>query len=913
MIVRKKSLYPAGFRNVGQVGQQRLLMIRSTSATAGKLKPRQLKGKRKIEHVICFNVSSINKTFIQQQNPFFTQYRWSSKIKPGHSESSVTNEIKVIRQPHLNELVSLSVIQYPGKVLVKPAPVFLVGSNISITCVSLGQNCNINEFELRGNEKIIQMERFNKTAAHYWMVNVTTPRTRIFCYVGCVDSDKELVCVASLQSGYPPDQPKDLICKWRHNNMICTWRAGKQTLLETYYTIHVQNERTGKKQILHTKSGTSSVTVPGDHLEDVSLYKVWVKAVNALGNATSKGLTFLIRDIVQPDPPDITKVEFINNSVAKTIIHWRNSTSPKCRFELRYRMTSDPGISWTLVGKNAFNISGNSGHFYNWEPFKEYEFQVRCNLVQSNNYWSDWSTSFINKTPEAVPVGALDVWSLCEAIGPNKHRTIIISWKPLRPQETRGIILGYHIFYQQNGLQVTIRVCNVSETQYSWQTPWAPDNIFVTVFNSKGNSTPAVLHIGEANMMAPRNLMVASAGDSGIYVKWKPPDGTNEPILGYVVDWREALGSNNQLFAWKRTPRDKHSLYIGHVLSPQQYLAEIKSIIPRKRYNISVTAMYQKGRGRSCSAQGYSVEGKPTTGPNVSVVKFAGQQVQLKWGEIPFEKQQGFITNFTIYLKKGADGSYLVPYNVTNASVRTYWLTLEFDTVYIVHMTATTAAGEGAKGPEGVIKHDQYRIALPLQLSMGITIPSAFLLTLIFAKSVRRRFGFHEPNQQEDVSITQFKATLRKSAKNCEFGDVWNVTIQNNLVCGLRSEAFQDRHLTASNLNLKKAFEVVISMDLVAKEAKQLSLSTRIYKMSAKTRTQTQIQNCPYVLKLGLQQKTANAKMRNSGIVVKKWHNKCMCWRKKQQVSNKNYKMQEPSVSTGKPNRGNEAFIEGNS
>ncbi|GCB61436.1 hypothetical protein scyTo_0004092 [Scyliorhinus torazame] len=296
----------------------------------------------------------------------------------------------------------LSVIQYPGKVLVKPAPVFLVGSNISITCVSLGQNCNINEFELRGNEKIIQMERFNKTAAHYWMVNVTTPRTRIFCYVGCVDSDKELVCVASLQSGYPPDQPKDLICKWRHNNMICTWRAGKQTLLETYYTIHVQNERTGKKQILHTKSGTSSVTVPGDHLEDVSLYKVWVKAVNALGNATSKGLTFLIRDIVQPDPPDITKVEFINNSVAKTIIHWRNSTSPKCRFELRYRMTSDPGISWTLVGKNAFNISGNSGHFYNWEPFKEYEFQVRCNLVQSNNYWSDWSTSFINKTPEAV-------------------------------------------------------------------------------------------------------------------------------------------------------------------------------------------------------------------------------------------------------------------------------------------------------------------------------------------------------------------------------------------------------------------------------------------------------------------------------------------------------------------------------
>ncbi|XP_041064406.1 interleukin-23 receptor-like isoform X2 [Carcharodon carcharias] len=603
----------------------------------------------------------------------------------------------------------------------------------------MGQNCDINEFELHRNKKQIQMERFNKTAAHHLMINVTTQDSTIYCYIECVDGAKELVCVASLQPGYPPDQPKDLICIWRHNNMICTWIAGKQTLLETYYTFHIQTEGTGKEQIFPTKFGTSNVTVSGDHLEKASLYKVWVQAANALGNATSKDLTFSIHDIAKPDAPNITKVEFIKNSIAKTIIHWRNSTSARCWFELRYRITSDPGISWTLIGKNMFSMNGNSGHFYNWEPFNEYEFQIRCSFIKGNNYWSDWSKSFISKTPEAVPAGILDVWSLSEPVDPNKHRKIIIYWKPLRPQEIRGIILGYHIFYQQNGLEMTIRVCGVSETWFSWRTFWAPDRIFVTAFNSKGNSTPAVLHIGEANLMAPRNLKVAPAGDSGIYVKWEPPDEANEPVLGYVVDWTEAIDNNKQLLAWKRLPRDNHSLFIGKISSLQEYLAEGRSIIPRRRYNISVTAMYQKGQGRSSSVQGYSVEGKPTTGPSVSVMKFTRQQVQLKWGEIPLEKQQGFITNYTIYLKKGADGSYLVPHNVTNATVRTYWLTLEFDTVYMVHMTATTAAGEGAKGAETAIKLDYYSIALPLQLSMGITIPSAFLLTLTFAKSIRRR------------------------------------------------------------------------------------------------------------------------------------------------------------------------------
>lgn len=51
-----------------------------------------------------------------------------------------------------------------------------------------------------------------------------------------------------------------------------------------------------------------------------------------------------------PDTPKIIKVEFINNSASKTIIHWKNSTpSAKYDFEAKYKIKSDPEVNWTLV------------------------------------------------------------------------------------------------------------------------------------------------------------------------------------------------------------------------------------------------------------------------------------------------------------------------------------------------------------------------------------------------------------------------------------------------------------------------------------------------------------------------------------------------------------------------------------
>ncbi|XP_069792423.1 interleukin-12 receptor subunit beta-2-like isoform X2 [Narcine bancroftii] len=539
-----------------------------------------------------------------------------------------------------------------------------------------------------------------------------------------------------IKSNYPPDQPSDLKCIWKHNNMQCTWNVGNQTFLSTQYALHVQSMTTGEEQRFSAESKTNIVTVLGQYLKEVFKYKVWVQASNALGNATSKDLTFELADIVIPDTPKIIKVEFINNSASKMIIYWKKSTA-RSNFEVKYRIKSDPGISWTLIAKN--DIIGNSSYLNNCEPFREYEFQIRCSHVRGNKYWSRWSKSFIIKTPEAEPMGVVDAWSLCEPIDPNKHRRIIIYWKPLRhPQETRGIILGYHIYYQQNGQNKTIHLCKASDTRYSWRKPREAGTIFVTAFNSKGNSTPAVLHIGEAKLMAPRRVKAAPAGDSGIFVEWEPPDETSELVLGYVVYWIEAADSNKELLGWKRLPRGNHSLFIGQTSSSQAFLIG-ENIMPRKRYNISVTAIYQKGRGKSCLTQGYSVEGKPTTGPNISLMKVDGNQVQIKWKEIPLERQQGFITSYTIYVERGTDGSSLVLYNVTDVAVRTYWLTLELDTIYTIHMTATTAAGEGEKGAEIPIKLDFHGIALPLQLSLGISIPSAFLLALTLTKSVRHR------------------------------------------------------------------------------------------------------------------------------------------------------------------------------
>ncbi|KAL6490119.1 hypothetical protein MHYP_G00004680 [Metynnis hypsauchen] len=74
---------------------------------------------------------------------------------------------------------------------------------------------------------------------------------------------------------------------------------------------------------------------------------------------------------------------------------------------------------------------------------------------------------------------------------------------------------------------------------------------------------------------------------------------------------------------------------------------------------------------------------------------------------------------------------------------------------------------------------------------------------------IAERFRFR--NQEEEETIAQYVAVLKRLTEHCDFKDSLDDALHDQLVCGLRSEAIQKRLLTEAGLTLKKAIEIALS------------------------------------------------------------------------------------------------------
>ena len=75
------------------------------------------------------------------------------------------------------------------------------------------------------------------------------------------------------------------------------------------------------------------------------------------------------------------------------------------------------------------------------------------------------------------------------------------------------------------------------------------------------------------------------------------------------------------------------------------------------------------------------------------------------------------------------------------------------------------------------------------------------------------RFLFHQCQQQPGESVAIYLAELRKLAVSCEFGETLDEALRDQLVCGLRNEAYQKRLLSEPELTLDKALQIAQSME----------------------------------------------------------------------------------------------------
>ncbi|KAM6128789.1 interleukin-12 receptor subunit beta-2 [Phoenicopterus ruber ruber] len=535
------------------------------------------------------------------------------------------------------------------------------------------------------------------------------------CKIVC-EYKKKLICGIDIESGSPPDQPRNVSCiqDGTDGRPTCTWDKGRLTYINTTYVIQLSNGTDVlcvSEESLNKKFGSLALS----KLNFDSTYSVVVAAFNELGSAVSQPLVFTLIDIVKPHPPNFL-VEFENSSVTNCTFFWHDE-APAQHCRLRYRPLT--GHTWSTVE----SLNSEKRSLYGLEPHTAYEFQVSCRIHPERGLWSDWR-AYQTRTPEAVPTGLLDVWYRQRDVD-SQRQNVSLFWKALSESEARGRILRYTVTFealdQRSGPAGEAHL--TTQTSYARVTPRVGYKITVTAENSRGRSPPAsiVTDPGNQDLPPPQKVSAIATGNSSILVSWKPPVGSPAPVSGYVVEWAAAQG-NARLEprpAWVKLPASSLSTVIAE---------HIKENVC---YQIGVFALYRDRAGQAAAVRGYSGAKAPSAGPQMSTAPRANG-ISVSWAEIPAQQQRGCVTGYRLYLQREDRQAAPRVYAISNVTApRSLYITdLQPGERYTLWMTASTAAGEGPWGNTELVCLESAGDWLTLVLTCSFFVFSACICSL---------------------------------------------------------------------------------------------------------------------------------------------------------------------------------------
>ena len=84
---------------------------------------------------------------------------------------------------------------------------------------------------------------------------------------------------------------------------------------------------------------------------------------------------------------------------------------------------------------------------------------------------------------------------------------------------------------------------------------------------------------------------------------------------------------------------------------------------------------------------------------------------------------------------------------------------------------------------------------------------------------IAERFKFFKRMQQVNESVADYIATLRKMAKDCNFGDYLDTALRDQLVCGMKDAKCQRELLSKCDLTLESALQQAKAREAVQREA----------------------------------------------------------------------------------------------
>ncbi|XP_048414116.2 granulocyte colony-stimulating factor receptor-like isoform X2 [Stegostoma tigrinum] len=539
-------------------------------------------------------------------------------------------------------------------------PVHL-GSSLVATCKIINTSCLMGSIA-HASEILWQHDNVYIDKTQYTIVEKTMSQVNISAFnqtVGNLScqipqgSEGILQNDVQIQAGFPPEKPTNLTCvtSWKEKiSMTCSWDPGRDSYIRTTYTLRriknlgkCHNHEMDAKWNDCLSQDSHSCTVPRDKLRLFSTDDIFVLAKNELGSQVSDVLCLDAMDVVKLEQPVDPIIQGDPRSSNCLILRWRIRIKPHIQCQLQYREHSES--AWRQI--LAFKELQKEERLCQLSPGTEYLIRMRCKLSGTTQYWSDWSTEYSGRTAESPPVGTPDVWWHFEGSAQDEKMHIRIFWKELKESEMNGRIQGYRVTYgcEPDANHPEVTLCNTTSLSCRISTPKGDGNICVRAYNTAGHSPAALLALPtlyQTDIAALHpHVNIIPITEHSLQINWTL---LSIPVLGYIVEWCKMSEYSCEI-NWKKVSADSTS----------------------------------------------SVLQAPLTGPKVTASRIWKSKAEVIWEEIPINKRQGFIRNYTIFY---SDKTGLVQHIVRNELEKRYVLTgLRAATDYEVTVMATTDAG----------------------------------------------------------------------------------------------------------------------------------------------------------------------------------------------------------------------------
>ncbi|XP_075051544.1 granulocyte colony-stimulating factor receptor [Mixophyes fleayi] len=505
------------------------------------------------------------------------------------------------------------------------------------------------------------------------------------CYANS-SSGLQLVDKILISTGYLPTPPTNLSCfiNLTANIVACTWQLERNSGLLTHVTLSSSRFVNTSSSIEHCEVPTNSeynctsimsqmsCKIPREFFDNYKPLAVWVTVKNKLGSATSCPLCMIPVYQVKLDPIIIKDAVPYEDCVS---LRWTNGEKAEflkhLRCEMRYK--SEYQMEWVKAEEATISVKERTQ--CGLIAATNYSFQIRCIRKTLTGQWSEWGPTTSLTTVDRVPTGNLVTWWRMLEATPDSAVKIQLLWKPLNREEANAKQLWY-IVKKSSGLhQRDTIMCNTTALNCTFFLPNGIKRAFIWAYNTAGASPATEISLAARNGAPVSRMQVSSNDDYSLRVEWDPQASAKS----YILEWCKTTEEHNCGINWKTELGGCNTSILHDNIQPFQI------------YNVKLYPLYEDCIGMPAQAEVYSKEGAPDFSPKLKLSTVGKSKAEVHWKPIPLERQNGFITGYTIFWTDTHGREYSS--TLDGLSTKFEMKNLLPSTTYHVFLSSSTAGG----------------------------------------------------------------------------------------------------------------------------------------------------------------------------------------------------------------------------